>query len=250
MTDDAVLGGRLRLVQKQRGHRVGHDAILLAAATDARRGDHAIELGAGVGAAALALAARVEGLTATLIEIDPELSALATENIRRNGFEERVTAVALDATAPAEAFAAAGTAPGSADRVLMNPPFNSAVRQNVSPEPQRRLAHAASEGSLSAWVATADRLLNSAGVLTMIWRADGLAEVLAALEGRFGGVAILPVHGRIGEPAIRILVRAEKGSRAPLALLPGLCLNDEDGRPTAEAEAILRGGAALPLSER
>ena len=45
-------------------------------------------------------------------------------------------------------------------------------------------------------------------------------------------------------PAIRVLVRARKGSRAPLALLPGLMLNDADGKPTAEAEAILRGGAA------
>ena len=84
----------------------------------------------------------------------------------------------------------------------------------------------------------------------MIWRADGLADVLAALDGRFAGVAILPVHGRAGDPAIRILIQAEKGSRAPLALLPGLFLNDEDGRPTAEAEAILRGGAAVPLTAR
>ena len=55
-TLDAVLGGRLSLRQPRRGHRFGHDAILLAAATDARSGQHAVELGAGVGAAGLALA--------------------------------------------------------------------------------------------------------------------------------------------------------------------------------------------------
>ena len=74
-----------------------------------------------------------------------------------------------------------------------------------------------------------------------------LAEVLAALDGRFGDIAVLPVHGRAGQPAIRVLVRARKGSRAPLTLLPGLMLNDEAGRPTAEAEAVLRGAEALPL---
>jgi tRNA1(Val) A37 N6-methylase TrmN6 len=234
LTDDAVLGGRLRLTQKRRGHRVGHDAILLAAATGARPGDRAIDLGAGVGAAGLALAQRVPDLEVTLVEIDPELAAIATENIIRNGLAPRVRAVTLDATAPEDEFAACGIAPGMADRVLMNPPFNDPVRQNLSPDPARRAAHAAPQGAL-------------AGTLTLIWRADGLAEVLAALDPRFGGVAVLPVYGRPGQPAIRVLVRASKGSRTPLALLPGLLLNDYDGRPTAEAEAVLRGGEPLPL---
>ena len=247
LTDDAVLGGRLRLTQKRRGHRVGHDAILLAAATGARPGDRAIDLGAGVGAAGLALAQRVPDLEVTLVEIDPELAGIATENIARNGLAQRVRAVTLDATAPEDEFAACGIVPGMADRVLMNPPFNDPARQNLSPDPDRRAAHAAPQGALASWADTAARLLHSAGTLTLVWRADGLAEVLAALEPRFGGVAVLPVYGRPGQPAIRILVRASKGGRTPLALLPGLLLNDEDGRPTAEAEAVLRGGESLPL---
>src|SRR5437016_1025102 len=39
VTEDTVLGGRLRLRQPRRGHRVGHDAILLAAAVPARAGE-------------------------------------------------------------------------------------------------------------------------------------------------------------------------------------------------------------------
>ena len=247
LTDDAVLGGRLRLTQKRRGHRVGHDAILLAAASGARAGDQAIDLGSGVGAAGLALAIRVPEVEVTLVEIDPELAAIAKENIVRNGLQQRVRAVALDATAPADAFAAHGIEPGTADRVLMNPPFRDAARQNLSPDPQRRAAHAAAPGAIAGWVDAAARLMHSAGTLTLIWRADGLAEVLAALDARFGGVAVMPVHGRAGQPAIRILLRASKGSRAPLMLLPGLSLNDEEGRPTAEAEAVLRGAKPLPL---
>src|ERR1700680_661082 len=75
-SEDAVLGGRLRLRQPLRGHRVGHDAILLAAATAARAGEHAVDLGAGVGAAGLALALRVAGLKVKLVEIDAGLCAL------------------------------------------------------------------------------------------------------------------------------------------------------------------------------
>src|SRR5262245_8620493 len=105
MTEDAVLGGRLRLRQPRRGHRVGHDAILLAASCPARAGDVVVDLGAGVGAAGLALAARVEGSTVMLIEIEPKLAALADENVRLNGFDDRVRVVTLDAAGPARAFA-------------------------------------------------------------------------------------------------------------------------------------------------
>ena len=248
LTDDAVLGGRLKLKQKRRGHRVGHDAILLAAATGARPGDRVVEFGAGVGAAGLALAVRCPEVEVTLVEVDPELSGLAAENIERNGLEQRMRAITLDVTAPVDEFAARGIEPGSADRVLMNPPFNDPARQNTSPDPGRRLAHAAGDDVLADWVGAADRVLHSAGTLTLIWRADGLADVLAALGEGFGDVAVLPIHGRAGAPAIRVLVRARKGSRAPLALWPGLMLNDETGRPTAEAEAVLRGANALPLA--
>jgi tRNA1(Val) A37 N6-methylase TrmN6 len=249
LTDDAVLGGRLRLKQKRRGHRVGHDAILLAAATGARNGDRVVDLGAGVGAAGLALAVRVSGASVTLVEVDLELAAIAAENIERNGVADRARAVVLDVAAPAEAFAAAGLGPGGADHVLMNPPFNDPSRQRVSPDQDRSLAHAAPEASLADWVAAAAWLVHSAGMLTMIWRADGLAHVLASVSKSFGGLVVLPVHGRAGEPAIRILVQATKGSSAPLRLLPGFMLNDRSGRPTAEAEAVLRAAAALPMTD-
>ena len=247
LTDDAVLGGRLRLCQPRRGHRIGHDAILLAAATEAAAGEHAVDLGAGVGGAGLALAARVPGVIVTLVEIDAALAALAADNARRNGLADRVRAVALDVSAPARAYAAAGLAAGSADRVLMNPPFHDPGRHRVSPDPRRRRAHAA-PAALAAWIDRAARLLRPRGALSLIWRADGLAELLAALAGGFGAITVLPVHPKPDAAAIRVLVRGEKGSRRPLAIRPGLVLNDAAGRPTQAAEAVLRDGASLPLA--
>lgn len=246
VTEDAVLGGRLLLQQPRRGHRVGHDAILLAASTAAQAGEHAVDFGAGIGAAGLALASRVPGLGVTLVEIDPALAALAAENISRNGFSDRARAVTLDVTAGARAFAAAALLPGSAARVLMNPPFNDPATSRGSPEAGRRRAHVSV--GIAPWLGSAQRLLGGGGTVTLIWRADGLAHVLAALAPGFGALAVQPVHPRPDAPAVRVLVRAVKGSGAPLALLPPLVLAGADGSPSAEAEAVLRHGAALPLA--
>ena len=156
-SEDAVLGGRLRLRQPKRGHRVGQvagEAILLAAATGGRAGERAADLGAGIGGAGLALAVRVTGLDVTLIEIDPALCALASGNALLNGLESRARAVCAD-VADLAGLVAAGLAQGGFDRVLMNPPFNDARRQNVSPDPNRRLAHVATPGLLPGWVAAA-----------------------------------------------------------------------------------------------
>src|SRR5919198_1493930 len=184
VTEDAVLGGKLRLKQPSAGHRVGHDAILLAAACPARAGERVVDLGAGVGAAGLAPARRVDGVKVVLVEVDAALAALAAENAQLNGLGARVSAVALDVAGPARAFTAAGLVPDSATRILMNPPFNDPAR---------------------------------------------------------GAEPFLQVYPGERQPAVRVLVRATKASRGPLMLLPGLILNGSSGRPTAQAEAVLRG---------
>ncbi|KQZ01819.1 hypothetical protein ASD45_13885 [Pseudolabrys sp. Root1462] len=248
ITDDAVLGGRLRLLQPKRGHRVGHDAILLAAATGGVAGERAIDLGSGVGGAGLALARRIAGLDVTLVEIDPALAKLAGENAQRNDLADRVRAIACDVEDVA-ALAAAGLHAGSFDRVLMNPPFNDPGRQQSSPDPRRRLAHVADDGLAARWIASAAWLLKPQGVLTLIWRTEALDEVLAALEPAFGAVAVLPVLPRPQAEPIRVLVRATKEGEGRLRNYPPLVLNDAAGKPTAAAEDILRAAMPLPLAQ-
>ncbi|MBV9562236.1 MAG: methyltransferase [Bradyrhizobium sp.] len=247
ITEDAFLDGRLRLRQPGSGHRAGHDAMLLAAATAARAGDRVVELGAGVGAAGLALAARVGAIKLTLVEIDPALAALARENAAANAIAADVAA--LDVAAAASVFAAHGMPPDSADAVLMNPPFNDATRHRASPDAARATAHVAGPATLEDWIAASRRILKSGAALTLIWRADGLTEVLAALARGFGSLAILPVHGDQTKPAIRILVRAIKGGKAPTQLLAGVALNDESRTLDRRLAAIWAGEAGL-LFER
>jgi len=245
VTDDLFLGGRLRLRQPRRGHRAGHDAVLLAAATAARPGLRVADFGAGVGAAGLALARRVGGLDLVLVEIDEALAALARANVQANGIAAHVAV--LDVTADAATFAAAGLGPDSADAVLMNPPFNAAARHQASPDAGRQAAHMAPAELLTSWVHAARRVLKPGGMLTLIWRAEGLADVLAALDRGFGGVEVLPVHPAPGKGAIRVLVRAVKGGRAPMLLHPGLMLGG-DRAAEAAIQAVLSGEATLPLA--
>jgi tRNA1(Val) A37 N6-methylase TrmN6 len=246
VTEDAFLGGKLRLRQPKSGHRAGHDAMLLAAATPARPGDRVADLGSGVGAAGLAVAKRVNRIELVLAEIDERLVELARANARVNAVA--VEALVLDVTSTAERYASAGLVPDSVDVVIMNPPFNDASRHRASPDRAREVAHVAAAETLQGWIHAARRILKSGGNLVIIWRADGIAEVLKALDRGFGGLVILPVHADAASPAIRVLVRATKGGKAPARLLAALLLNDEAGRPVPYAERILAGEGLLPLA--
>jgi tRNA1(Val) A37 N6-methylase TrmN6 len=246
LTEDAFLGGQLRLKQMKSGHRAGHDAVLLAAATAARAGDRVVDLGAGAGAAGLAVARRVAGIDLVLVEIDAALAGLARANADVNAIHADV--IVLDVEADAAAFAAAGLVPDCVDAVLTNPPFNDPARHRASPDTARGIAHMATSTTLSKWIHAARRILKSRGVLTLIWRADGIAEVLAALDHGFGSVQVLPVHGDARGPANRILVRATKGGRAPTQIHPALLLNDESGVPNKKVQEILAGNGSLLLA--
>jgi tRNA1(Val) A37 N6-methylase TrmN6 len=247
VTADEFLGGRLLLRQPKSGHRAGHDAMLLAAATPARRGDRVVDFGAGVGAAGLAVARRVSGIDLVLVEIDPTLAALARANAAENAIAAAV--IVLDVESSADAFAAVGLAPDSVDAVLMNPPFNDQTRHRASPDKVRASAHVASATTLESWIHAARRILRPKGMLTLIWRAEDIAAVLAALDRGFGSLEILPVHVDVTAPALRILIRATKGGRAPTRIHAGVVLNDESGVPNKEVQGILAGKGTLPLAD-
>jgi tRNA1(Val) A37 N6-methylase TrmN6 len=246
LTEDAFLGGLLRLRQPRSGHRAGHDAMLLAAATPARSGDRVVDFGAGIGAAGLAVAKRVAGIELVLVDIDSTLADIARGNAASNAIAADV--VVLDVTSAADAFAAARLSADSVDVVLMNPPFNDPARHRASPDKTREIAHVATAATLESWIHAARRTLKSGGVLTLIWRADGLVDVLAALHRGFGSLAILPVHGDAKTPAIRVLIRAIKGGKAPLQLHAALILNEVSAVPNRQVQDVLAGKDVLPLA--
>ncbi|HEX8167702.1 MAG TPA: methyltransferase [Beijerinckiaceae bacterium] len=245
VTEDTLAGGRIRLRQPRRGHRAGTDAVLLAASVAPLDGEAVYDLGAGAGAVGLMIASRARAEVA-LVEREPWLAALCRENAALNGLEARVRVVEADLLAGAAERRGRGLLPQSADVVATNPPFLEAGRARRSPTRLRASAHELPEGGLERWIAAAADLLKAGGRLALIHRADALGACLRHLApGAFGGVAVRPVQPRSDEPAIRILVSATKGSRAPLRLLPALVLHDATGAFTPEAEAVHRGERLL-----
>lgn len=247
LTEDAFLGGRLRLLQPAKGYRAGTDPVFLAAAVPAEAGERVLDLGTGVGTAALCLAARVPGLALHGVEIQPAYAGLAERNAAKAGAAmtvHRGDLMAMPAALKALSF----------DHVMMNPPFFPGRAATASPDAGRDRAQREGAAGLADWIAAGLRRLREGGRLTLIHRTERLAAILAALDGPAGDAAVLPLAGRAGRPAERVVVTARKARRGPLTLLPPFIVHAGSRHRadapdfTPEANAILRGEAALPCS--
>jgi tRNA1(Val) A37 N6-methylase TrmN6 len=247
-TDDAFLGGALQVLQPKSGYRAGLDAVMLAAAVPAAGTMRVLDVGAGVGTAGLCLARRAENAEVTLLEREPTLAHLAAENIQRNGLGVRVRVVQGEVGLSAAGLQALSLAPESFDQLMANPPFHASEAGTVAPDVLKARAHAMPETELARWVRFLARMAAPGGSVTIIHKADALAGLLSLLEGRFGALKVLPLQPRTGAPAHRVIVQGIKGSRAPLVLLPGFVLHGTGDAFTPAAQAILRAGAALPMT--
>jgi tRNA1(Val) A37 N6-methylase TrmN6 len=234
LTEDGLLDGRVRLLQPATGYRVAVDAVLLAAAVEAKPGDRVLDLGAGVGAVSLCLAARVPDCTITGVELQPALAKLAQRNARLNGVEDRIGILVHDLAKPLpvlEAF----------DHVVSNPPYLAAAVADPSPDGSKALATVESSADLQRWLSVATGAAKPAGTVLLIHRADRLDEVeraLAALGWSDLTIKRLP-------PAPRVLVRARRADRLHRREAQPLLLHRPAGGYTDEAEAVLRGGVPL-----
>ncbi len=242
VSEDRLLGGRVRLSQPVAGYRAAIDPVFLAAAVPARASESVLDLGCGAGAAALCLLARVPELNVTGLEIQADLVRLAGENARANGVAERFLAIAGDVARPPPRLA-----PGAFHHVLCNPPQLMAEGSRPAPNPARDAANREGAARLADWVTAALAMVRPKGSLGFVHRADRLDALLAALSGRAGEIVVFPLWPRQGQAAKRVLVRARKGVATPLRLSPGLVLHETDGRFTPAANAVLRDGAALEL---
>lgn len=241
-TEDLILGGRVRLRQPASGDRAAIDPVFLAASVPAEGQDQVLDLGCGSGAAMLCLAVRLPQARIFGLDLQRDLVRLAGDNVALNGLAGRLSVMIGDLLQPPPRLS-----PGSFDHVMANPPFLPRGHGTEAPNPARAAAHTEGEANLGDWVRFALSMAKAKGSVTFIHRADRIDALLGQIAGKAGEVVVFPLWAGAGRPASRILVRARKQVAAPARLAPGLVLHEPDGRFTAGADAVLRGGQALTL---
>ena len=242
ITEDRLLGGRVRLRQPADGARAAIDPMFLAAAVAAEPHQQILDVGCGAGAAMLCLAARVPQCRVTGMDSQRGLVRLAGDNVVLNDMADRLSVMIGDLLQPPPRLS-----PGSFDHVMANPPFLERGRGTETPNPAKATATMEGDAALGDWVRFALAMARAKGTVTFIHRADRIDALLGQIAGRAGEVVIFPLWPGAGKPASRVLVRARKQIAAPARLAPGLVLHEPDGRFTAAAEAVLRGGEGLTL---
>ncbi len=242
VTEDHLLGGRIRLRQPADGARAAIDPVFLAASVAAEPQQLILDIGCGTGAAMLCLAARVPQCRIVGLETQRELVRIAGDNIILNGMSTRLSVMIGDLLHAPPRLSA-----GSFDHVMANPPFIARGHGSAAASAEKTAATVEGDADLGDWVRFALMMVRAKGSIHMIHRADRIDAVLAQLAGKAGEITIFPLWPGQGQPASRILVRARKQIAAPARLLPGLVLHQPDGRFTDAAEAVLRGGGPVLL---
>lgn len=238
-TTDDFLGGKIKLRQPVNGYRATSDAVLLAASVFPKKNQKVLDVGTGTGAVGLCLLARCPELSVSGIDVQAEMTGLASHNVTLNGLSDKMSIT----TADIRTKRIDGIETGEFDWVITNPPF--ILEDQISPDPVRDIAHRESDCSLSEWIKACLRYVAARGYFAMINRADRLPEILSFLYGKLGGIRIIPVWTKEGEHAKRVIVIGRKGVLSPAVLTAGITLTNAKGERTEQAEAIMRNGQAI-----
>lgn len=239
-TWDALLGGRVDILQPTHGYRVSIDAVLLAASVPAENGARALDVGCGDGGATLCLAWRQPGAEVEGIDLRDDAVARLRESIELNGFGARVSARPGDVATKVPPEMAAAF-----DWVISNPPYLPEARADLR-ETSRDVAMVETV-PLDRWIGYMAGCAREGGHLAAVHRADRIDELLAAITAHAGDVRVFPLWPRAGVAARRVIVHARKGGQGPATLCAGLVLHERGGSFTAAARAILEDGAALDV---
>lgn len=249
LSDDAFLGGKLKILQPEKGYRAGIDAVLLAAAIPASDGDTLFEAGIGTGVAAACLATRVPGTIITGVEIASHYALIAEENFKRNQLHERITVLKGDLCDSMRHDQLDWPVPGSVSHAYANPPFFEDHTVQAPADSLRAQAHMLKAGELENWVKVMTNTVKPRGTVSIIHPATSLLTLLAAMEPKLGALTVLPLRAHRNDAASRIIVRGTKGSKAPVRLLPGLMLHEAGSSKFVDkVEAVLRTGEALEFA--
>lgn len=242
LTTDYLLGGRVKLQQPKEGFRVAIDSVFLSAAVNAQPNDTVLDVGAGVGAASLCLATRLDQVRVIGVELQRDYVRLCADNIRLNNLNHRLEILNGDLSYPPPRLAA-----GTFSHVMANPPYHESAH-HASPNQAKAQANHEGQTTLEDWVRFCLLMAKPKGIVTFVHKMNRLDELLSLTYGKLGSVSIFPLWAGDGKEAKRYILQGIKGVQGPLKMLPGMILHKSDGRYTDAAEDILRNAKMISFS--
>ncbi|MDD4311498.1 MAG: methyltransferase [Eubacteriales bacterium] len=208
--DDLQHNG-LMLYQDTEFERFTVDALWLCSFLHAGARDNVVELGSGSGVICV-LGADNTSARFTGVERQPGLVALAQKSAQYN--HQQICFVCAD-VADAPDLLGRGTFTAA----VMNPPYFTSG--DASENRSRRLTRHDAGDNLAKFLSAAFALLKNGGTLFLIYPADALAELFAALESaRFAPKRMRLVYTKPGDRALRVLVEAKKHGKHGLVIEP------------------------------
>lgn len=236
-TLDVLLDGRLRIIQSRRGYRLSLDALLLAGFAEVAAGASVIDLGAGNGAVALALAARAPSARIAGLEIQERMVERARRSIALNSFGAKLSMIHGDVRAIEPLFR-----PASFDLAVANPPYRRLNSGRMNPDDEKRAARHEVKGRLGDFVRAARYLLRHGGRLAVVYPAARLPDLLYTMrEEGLEPKRIRMVHSFSGSEAVLVLVEGIKGGRRELEVEAPFVVYEDKGKYTRETEELLAG---------
>ncbi len=230
VTDDTFFDGRLTVRQPKDGYRYSIDAILLADFMRCKDGQTILELGVGCGIISLILAFRYPALKIFGLEIQDQLARIATENVRENHLDERVSILHQDLK-----NLKLQQVPEQVQHVVCNPPYRRIHSGRINPHQEKAGARHEIFAGLADFVDAAARMLQLSGSLTTVYPAPRLVDMVAHMRrANLEPKRLRMVHSKMGDPARLVLVTGVKGGRPGLEVEPPLVIYQDDGDYTRE----------------
>lgn len=226
--DDLVRDG-MKIIQREDQFCFSLDSILLAHYVTIRAKDRIVDLGTGTGVISLIMSA-LGAKDITALEINPVMAALAKRNVEGNHKEDVIHVMECDYTKAGEYFPS-----GSFNTVVVNPPYREVGSGEASPVPGKAMACHELGASLSDVFKASQYLLKYGGRMTMVHRADRLADLIAiGREYHMEPKRMRFVYARTHHPASRVLIEWRYGGHPEVEIDPPLFIHNPDGSYTKE----------------
>lgn len=231
---EALKPGGYRFVYDDALFRPGTDSFLLSSLPKLRHGLRVCDLGCGTGLLGLLLLQRQPDLQVTGMDILPEAVRLAQLAAEENNLTDRLTFHTRDLRQCRDLFPT-----GSFDLVVCNPPYYAPSSGAMTEDSAIRTARSEVSCSLEELCASAAYLLRWGGSFCLVHKPERLTDVLCSLRSAAMEPKRLRFVCKTGSHAPSlILVEGRRGGKSGLTVEPPLILQNPDGTPTDEVNAI------------